>query len=75
VQAVSSELPKEARIGQAVEANVALSVRQLSRVPDLAKSIKSGKICIVGAVYDLHTGKVEFLEMPKPTSGRSKPLP
>ena len=41
------------------------AVRRLSHVPDLHRSIDAGKIKIVGAIYDMHTGKVAFLEEPK----------
>jgi carbonic anhydrase len=30
--------------------------------PILHKKYKNGEILIVGAVYDIHTGKVEFLQ-------------
>lgn len=55
------DLPREKRLDMAVRLNVQLGVRRLSQVPDLMKSLKSGKVVIVGAVYDLHTGKVEFV--------------
>ncbi len=55
------DLPREKRLNMAVRLNVQLGVRRLSQVPDLMKSLKSGKVVIVGAVYDLHTGKVEFV--------------
>ena len=40
---------------------VELAVRRLSRDPDLRRSIIAGKIKMVGAVYDMHTGKVSML--------------
>ena len=30
--------------------------------PVLSRKYEAGEILIVGAVYDIHTGKVEFLE-------------
>ncbi|MCW7492690.1 carbonic anhydrase [Leptospira sp. 2 VSF19] len=47
----------------AVKANVALQVTSLRKLdPILSKLYNSGKILIVGAVYDLDTGKVSFLD-------------
>lgn len=53
---------REEQVGQAVKRNVELGVRRLSRVPDLMKSLKKGKVQIVGAVYDIHSGKVDLLK-------------
>ncbi len=45
-----------------VRVNVAMEVNQLRHLePVLAKKVASGEIQIVGGVYDLATGKVEFL--------------
>ncbi len=59
---ISDQLPRDKRVNLAVRRNVELAVRRLSRVPDLRRSVMAGKIKIAGAVYDMHTGKVEFLE-------------
>jgi carbonic anhydrase len=49
-------------IENAVKVNVALQVKQLKGLePVLTKGIKSGKLKIVGGVYDLSTGKVEII--------------
>ena len=55
-------LPHDQQINHAVGRNVELAVRRLSRVPDLRHRISEGKIKIVGAVYDMHTGKVKMLK-------------
>ena len=55
-------LDRENKISEGVKRNVAMGVQRLSRVPDLMKSLKSGKLKIVGCVYDMHTGKAEFLK-------------
>lgn len=50
-------------VENAVKINVALQVQQLkSMEPVLTKAIKNGGTKIVGAVYDLKSGKVEFLD-------------
>ena len=47
----------------AVKINVALQVQQLQNLePILTKAIASGQTMVLGAVYDLDSGKVEFLE-------------
>ena len=47
----------------AVRQNVIDQVENLRNLePILGKQYASGEIIIVGAVYDIHTGKVEFLE-------------
>lgn len=49
-------------IDNAVKVNVAMEVRQLQSLePVLTKLIKNGSLKIVGAVYNLANGQVEFL--------------
>jgi len=59
---ISQDLPRDQQIDQAVKNNVELAVRRLSRVPDLRRSINTGNVKIAGAVYDMHSGKVDILE-------------
>ncbi|HBK83797.1 MAG TPA: carbonate dehydratase [Flavobacterium sp.] len=50
-------------INNAVRQNVIDQVNNLRDLePILYRKYKNGEILIVGAVYDIHTGKVEFLE-------------
>jgi len=50
-------------VENAVKINVAMQVQQLQNLePVLTKAIKSGDLKIVGAVYNLETGNVEFLD-------------
>ncbi len=50
-------------VENAVKVNVAMQVQQLQSLePVLTKAVASGDTKIVGAVYDLASGKVEFLE-------------
>lgn len=45
-----------------IRANVRMQVDQLKNLePVLAKRVREGSIQIIGAVYDLSSGKVEFL--------------
>jgi carbonic anhydrase len=49
-------------VENAVKINVAMEVKQLQSLePVLTKAIKNGSAKIVGAVYNLTTGQVEFL--------------
>ena len=52
---------RESQIARAVTANVQLVMKQLSADPMLAKAVREGEVEIVGAVYDLHTGRVIWL--------------
>lgn len=59
---IAKTLPGD-EVENAVKLNVAMQVEQLTKLePVLAKAVKSGALKIVGAVYNLDTGVVEFLE-------------
>lgn len=55
---IPDDLPRQQQIDLAVKRNVSIAVRRLSRVPDLHRRMNSGKVKIVGGVYDMHTGKL-----------------
>lgn len=55
-------LSAEERIEHVVRRNISLAVRRLERIPALHKCVKSDGVKIVGAVYDMHTGKVTLHE-------------
>lgn len=49
-------------VGSAIQENVRQSINDLSaRSPVLAKAISSGKVKVVGGVYDIHAGQVNWL--------------
>jgi carbonic anhydrase len=57
----SKQMPGD-KLENAIRQNVIEQVNELRDLdPVLAKKYQNGEILIVGAVYDLHTGKVEFL--------------
>lgn len=59
---LAKQLPGDT-IDNAVKINVAMQVKQLESLePVLTKAIKKGTLRIVGAVYNLNSGAVEFLE-------------
>ncbi|MCC7419675.1 MAG: carbonic anhydrase [Planctomycetaceae bacterium] len=55
---------RNALITAAVEANVLWSMRQLARMPEAQKHLREKRIALVGAVYDLDSGTVRFVETP-----------
>jgi carbonic anhydrase len=47
----------------AIRENIIMQVEQLKGLePVLAKRVREGSIKIIGALYDLHSGKIEFFE-------------
>lgn len=53
---------RESRIARAVTANVKLVMKQLmQKDAHLARAVREGEVRIVGAVYDLHTGRINWL--------------
>lgn len=53
---------KEHTMEAAVKANIYNSMTRIKQAPAIAQLIKAGKIDVVGAVYDLDTGKVQLLD-------------
>ncbi|MNC85850.1 Carbonic anhydrase [compost metagenome] len=58
---VDPDLAPQARLGAAVEANVRWSMRQLLETPEARARKEEGVMKLVGAIYDLKTGRVRFL--------------
>jgi carbonic anhydrase len=61
-KAIDHRLPVAERVHLAVEANVRLSVKNILTYPGHGEAHQRGDFDVVGAVYDLHTGKVRFLD-------------
>lgn len=59
---VDDSLPIERQLALAVEANVRATVRQIRETPEGRARIAEGVMKLVGAVYDLESGRVRFLE-------------
>ncbi len=55
-------LPPETLLSVAVEANVRWTVRKVLESPEGKARAAEGDMKLIGAVYDLHTGCVRFLE-------------
>ncbi len=54
--------PAQTRISTAVEANVRWSIQQLAKLPDTKPLVDSNQVKLVGAFYELQTGRVRFLD-------------
>ncbi len=59
---VDPELPPPVRLARAVESNVRWTVRTLIESPEGQARIVEGRVKYVGAIYEIETGRVRFLE-------------
>ena len=59
---LDKQLTPEAMLAQAVEANVRWSMRQILELPEARERVAKGKVKLLGAVYEIETGCVRFLE-------------
>ena len=58
---IDVELSQEAQLAAAVEANVRWSIKQVRDTPEAKARLEEDVIKLVGAVYELNTGRVRFL--------------
>jgi carbonic anhydrase len=56
------QLTPEAMLAQAVEANVRWTMRQILQTPEGQERQVEGRVKLVGAIYEIETGLVRFLE-------------
>jgi carbonic anhydrase len=61
VEHVDFTLPPEPLFDAAVEANVRWSMRQIRDTPEARARVDEGVMKLVGAIYELETGRVRFL--------------
>ena len=54
--------PPESLIQSAVEANVKHTIRQLLETPEAKAKLADGNMMLVGAIYDIESGAVRFLD-------------
>lgn len=62
IEDVSDRLPPQEQLAAAVEANVRRQVAAIRDSPEGRERHASGGILLVGAIYDLATGRVRWLE-------------
>jgi carbonic anhydrase len=66
---VNPELSEEAQLGFAVEANVRWSMHQLAETPEGKAALREGRARLIGAVYEITTGRVRYLPESPVSSG------
>src|SRR5262249_12629142 len=59
---IDPNLAPEKQLNAAVKANVHWSMKQIAEVPEVTKALKEKRFEMIGAVYELETGKVSVLE-------------
>ena len=62
------QLPPQIRLAQAVESNVRWTVRQIWESPEGQARLAEGRMKIVGAIYEIESGRVRFLIRLTPVS-------
>jgi carbonic anhydrase len=62
LDSVDLTLDSEAMHTQAVEANVRWSIRQIRETPEARQYKAEGRAKLVGAIYEIETGRVRFLD-------------
>jgi carbonic anhydrase len=62
LRGLAPNLAGAARLSAAVEANVRWSLGQLAALPAGQRLLEGGQLVLAGAVYDLETGRVRYLE-------------
>ena len=58
---ITAEIPLQEQLERAVDANVRWSIRQILETPEGRERIAEGRLKIVGAVYQIATGRVRLL--------------
>jgi len=53
---------RDSLLRAAVEANVRWSMRELLALPGAKRALRDKRVVLIGAVYELNTGQVRFLE-------------
>ena len=59
---IDPALPSHEQLRVAVEANVRWSMHQLRETPEARQALAERRASLVGAVYELRTGRVRFLD-------------
>ena len=62
VDGLDAKKPAEVLLHQAVEANVRHTVRELLSTPEAQVRLATSNMKVIGAVYELESGRVRFLE-------------
>jgi carbonic anhydrase len=57
------DLPPSVQYAQAVEKNVRWTLRAIIESPEGRARLAEGRVKLVGAIYEIQTGRVRFLEV------------
>src|SRR5262245_7573261 len=57
----ATDVEPATRLAQAVESNVRWTVRQILATPEGQARLAEGRVKIVGAIYEIETGRIRFL--------------
>ncbi len=61
LEEIDRSIPVNVQISRGVEANVRWSMQQLQETPEVRARMKEGVVKLVGAIYELETGRVRFI--------------
>ena len=70
LEGIDPGAPPDVQLHRAVEANVRCALRRLAATPGGRAALAKGDIQLVGAVYELATGRVRFLREAEPRTSR-----
>jgi carbonic anhydrase len=59
---IDPNLPTQTQLAQAVEANVRYTMREILESPEGQARLAEGRMKLVGAVYEIKSGRVRFLD-------------
>jgi len=62
LRGIDPTLPHDEQLQQGVEANVRWSLQQIRETPEAQAKAAEGKLKLVGAIYEIGTGRVRFLQ-------------
>jgi carbonic anhydrase len=61
IRELDPKLPPDLLLAQGIEANVRWTMKQIRNSPEGKARVAEGRVKLVGAIYDIKTGRVRFL--------------
>jgi carbonic anhydrase len=61
IRGLNPAIPPDLLLSQGIEANVRSNVKQIRSTPEGKARVAEGRVKLVGAIYDIQTGRVRFL--------------
>jgi carbonic anhydrase len=61
IRELDPKLPPDLLLAQGIEANVRWTMKQIRNSPEGQARVAEGRVKLVGAIYDIKTGRVRFL--------------